>query len=512
VCPDDGVHLTPTGLTSAATTGALALQRAVDDELAPGTLAGEYRIERKIGHGGMGTVYGAVHPLIGKRAAIKVIRREMSSSPEAVERFVREAQAVNQVGHPNIVDVFGFGKLPDGRSFFVMEWLQGETLRARMRRSLSLAEALDILEQIATALEAAHDAGVLHRDLKPDNVFMQQQRGGAPKVKLLDFGLAKLQGNDSGGIEHTRTGVVMGTPLYLSPEQAKGVKVDLAADIYSLGAIAYEMCSGQVPFTADSAVEIMAKHISARVVPLFQVAPHTPPPLDALVLAMLDKDPRKRPPIARVCEQLRAVRGSLGAFDGQVTIPSAAAVGTPPAQTSTAKTRKRALAIGLAAAVLVGGGVAAFVLIAGGGDDTPHVHAPEVAAEPPKPEPPKPAPPEPVKLEPAATEGLPKLPDQATVMPAKPEPTPHAVPVKQVGTIEIKLEGVQQAKISVDRKPVEPGVAIELAPGRHSVHAESAGHLPADETIHVTAGKKQVVKLRLKSKPSGNSVYDPFAD
>src|SRR6478735_4953308 len=183
-CPNDGSALTP----SFAGNAAVAQAPVSDEDLPAGSLAGEYRIEKKIGEGGMGSVYGARHPLIGKRAAIKVIRRELSSNREAVDRFVLEAQSVNQIGHPNIVDIFGFGALPDGRSFFVMEWLEGESLRERLQRPLQFPEALEILEAIAKALQAAHEAGVVHRDLKPDNVFLASQRGGGkPIVKLLDF-------------------------------------------------------------------------------------------------------------------------------------------------------------------------------------------------------------------------------------------------------------------------------------------------------------------------------------
>src|SRR5687768_3541605 len=220
-CPDDGTSLFPHA-PSASGSAAPQLSYDPNEDLPVGSLAGEYRIEKKIGEGGMGSVYGARHPLIGKRAAIKVIRRELSSSREAVDRFVLEAQSVNQIGHPNIVDVFGFGQLPDGRSFFVMEWLQGESLRERLQRPLPFPDAIEILENIAKALQAAHDAGVVHRDLKPDNVFLSSMRGEKPIVKLLDFGLAKLTGSDSQRSDRTRTGVVMGTPLYLSPEQAKG--------------------------------------------------------------------------------------------------------------------------------------------------------------------------------------------------------------------------------------------------------------------------------------------------
>ena len=144
-------------------------------ELPSGMTLGEYRIEDKIGEGGMGMVYAATHPVIGKRAAIKVLRKELCDDPRTLERFVDEARAVNQIGHPNIVDVFAFGTLPDGRSYFVMEWLKGETLRARVARGrLDHLEACTILRALARALEAAHDKGIIHRDLKPDNVFLRR--------------------------------------------------------------------------------------------------------------------------------------------------------------------------------------------------------------------------------------------------------------------------------------------------------------------------------------------------
>jgi serine/threonine-protein kinase len=310
-----------------ATAGSLApaLGYAQSEEDLPiGSLAGEYRIEKKIGEGGMGAVYGARHPLIGKRAAIKIIRRELSSSREAVDRFVLEAQSVNQIGHPNIVDVFGFGQLPDGRSFFVMEWLQGESMRERLQRPLQFPDALEMLEAIAKALQAAHEAGVVHRDLKPDNVFLASVKGEKPTVKLLDFGLAKLTGTDSQRSDRTRTGVVMGTPLYLSPEQAKGAKIDASTDVYSLGAMAYEMLAGVVPFKADSAVEIMAMHISQRAIPLIQVAPWVPLEINNLVHAMLEKDPHQRPTTAQVRERLAACR----------TTAHAATIGVPMSPSS----------------------------------------------------------------------------------------------------------------------------------------------------------------------------------
>jgi tRNA A-37 threonylcarbamoyl transferase component Bud32 len=325
---------------------------ATPDELAPGTLAGDYRIEEKIGEGGMGMVYRAIHPMIGKRAAIKVIHRNLSSSGEAVDRFIREAQSVNRIGDPNIVDVFGFGELADGRSFIVMEWLQGESLRDRLARPLPTPEIVEILETIASALHAAHAAGVVHRDLKPDNVFLATGRG----VKLLDFGLAKLHNKPDAMASRTRTGAVMGTPLYLSPEQAKGQTVTPATDIYSLGAMAYEMCSSVAPFNAESAVEIMAMHISATPVPLGEIAPWTPPELAALVHAMLAKDPAQRPTLDHVRERLAVCRD----LPARASVPDARPVGalaSAPTLVSPVGTRAR-WPFALVAIALLGGGAA----------------------------------------------------------------------------------------------------------------------------------------------------------
>jgi serine/threonine-protein kinase len=480
------MRITVLPVTMASVAPALASTPPSDDDLAPGSLAGEYQIEKKIGQGGMGAVYGARHPVIGKRAAIKVIRRDLSSSHEAVDRFIREAQSVNQIGDPNIVDVFGFGRLPDGRSFFVMEWLQGESLRERLQRPLPFPDAIEILETIAKALQAAHEAGVVHRDLKPDNVFLAQQRGGGkPTVKLLDFGLAKLSGPSEGRMDHTRTGVVMGTPLYLSPEQAKGVKVDSATDVYSLGAMAYEMCSGVVPFKADSAVETMAMHISNRAAPLTELAPWTPPQVDRLVLGMLEKDPRARPTIAQVREQLAACRSLVGGMPtgmspqqastqppwtpspstsgyGQTPAPgsqprlsqapgsqaplSQAPLSQAPSQSVMAppKPNRRGLWIGLAAVAAIGIAVGIVFAFGGKNDDAgagsgsgsgtavasvtpPKADPPKV--EPPKVEPPKAEPPkvEPPKVEPPNVE--PPTTDVAKAEPPKVEP-PKVEPPK----------------------------------------------------------------------------------
>jgi serine/threonine-protein kinase len=564
--------------TAMAQTGALAMatQPISDEDLPAGSQAGEYVIEKKIGEGGMGAVYGARHPVIGKRAAIKVIKRELSASAEGVDRFVREAQAVNQIGHPNIVDVFGFGTLPDGRSFFVMEWLEGESLRDRMQRPLAFGQALEVLDSIATALQAAHEAGVVHRDLKPDNVYLARVKGSpAPRVKLLDFGLAKLSGSSEGAMNHTRTGVVMGTPLYLSPEQAKGAKVDTATDVYSLGAMAYEMGAGAVPFMAESAVEIMAMHISARAEPLAQRAPWVPPAFEQLVFRMLEKDPRNRPAIAEVVQQLQYMRTQpeIAGVAAPGTTPNAqwTPIHTPRPQTSphgvqsaqssmapAPAKKKTGLVIGIiAGVVLAAGGAAAFVLMGGKKDTKTDTVAQAgsaqvaatgsaIATDPTKTEPAKTAPvttepaagssmvgsasepatgsaqvatagsasaTAPAKTEPVKTEP-PKPTEKAIAKTEPPKPTRPEPQKAKLGTVAVTIGGAPRGAVFVDGKLVAreiSDISLELAPGDHRIRVEAPNHKPEMQIVHVEIGQKQDLKVTLKKK-SINAVHDPFAD
>src|SRR5262245_12740211 len=301
VCPDDGTPIS-SAPRSDPDSGwshepALALVPTIRvNDLHSGTLVGEYRIEGKLGEGGMGSVYAATHPLIGKKAAIKIISPHLCTNAAAVERFIQEARAVNQIGHPNIVDVFSFGELVDGRSYFVMEWLQGETLAARMLRGrVPLPEAVEILDQISDALEAAHDTQIVHRDLKPANVILVSIRGNRQLVKLLDFGLAKLAESEDNRVQKTRTGVMMGTPEYVSPEQARGKNVDHRTDIYAFGVISYEILLGRLPFDADNAADIITKHLREPPPRPASIWPQIPEALEDSILKMLEKDPTRRP-------------------------------------------------------------------------------------------------------------------------------------------------------------------------------------------------------------------------
>jgi len=281
--------------------------------LAPGMMVGEYRVEGRVGEGGMGVVYSCVHPVIAKRAAIKVLHPALSVNQDAVERFIQEARSVNQIGHPNIVDIFAFGTLPDGRNYFVMELLRGASLRDRIKREqLPITEALAFAETITLPLEAAHEHGIVHRDLKPDNVFLVEIKGDRPQVKLLDFGIAKLVGPSADGVHLTQTGSMLGTPAYISPEQAKAENVDHRTDIYALGAMLFELVTGELVFDATNAAEMIAHHLFTPPRSAAALNTNVVPRLDALITSMLAKDPNARPTLEQVRSSLRACRVLVG--------------------------------------------------------------------------------------------------------------------------------------------------------------------------------------------------------
>ncbi len=285
-----------------------------DEALLAGTMVGEFHIIRRLPRGAMGAVYEAVHPVIGKQAAVKVIARRLSGDSTAVARFVQEARSVNQIGHVNIVDIFAFGELPDGRPYYVMEWLQGESLYDRLARgALDLQEALEILDPIADALEAAHEKGVVHRDLKPDNVFLVEVRHNRRLVKLFDFGIAKLHATHASAPEPTQTGMVMGTPGYISPEQARGRSVDHRTDVYALGCMAFQMVTGRLPFPAESAMDMIALHLTQPAPRASVQRPGVSAGLDDLIFAMMAKRVEDRPTLEHIRASIAEQLEQLGA-------------------------------------------------------------------------------------------------------------------------------------------------------------------------------------------------------
>jgi tRNA A-37 threonylcarbamoyl transferase component Bud32 len=262
-----------------------------------GQTIGNYRITAKLGEGGMGVVYLAEHPVIGKKVAMKAIHPELSRNAEVVSRFVTEAKSVNQIGHEHIVDIADFGNTPDGEFYFIMEFLQGEQLADRLKREgrLAPARALAIAAQIADALDASHGHGIIHRDLKPENIFLVSRGGSRDFVKVLDFGLAKLTQGEEKVTHKTRTGSVMGTPYYMAPEQCEGkAEIDHRADIYSLGVLLFEMLTGKVPFGGEGYGEIIVKHITMPPPSVRSIFPELSPTLDLILFRALAKDREQR--------------------------------------------------------------------------------------------------------------------------------------------------------------------------------------------------------------------------
>lgn len=273
-----------------------------EEDLAPGATVGEYAVEHKLGEGAFGKVFKAIHPLIGKEVAIKVLGKKYSSDPQIVSRFIAEARAVNQIAHRNIIDIFSFGQLPDGRQYYIMEFIHGRPLDVilRERGRMSAAEAFPILRGVARALDAAHAKGIAHRDLKPANVFICEDSEGTVFPKLLDFGIAKLLTTEMEAHHKTRTGAPIGTPYYMSPEQCRAEAIDHRTDIYSFGVMIYEMLAGTVPFRSNSYVEILFKHMQQEPEPPSRWAPELAGEIDAAVLWMMAKNAADRPPTAGV--------------------------------------------------------------------------------------------------------------------------------------------------------------------------------------------------------------------
>jgi serine/threonine-protein kinase len=263
----------------------------------------------------MGAVYAVVHEEIGKRAALKVVHARLLGPGFNPDRMLLEAKVVNQVGHPNIVDIFETGTLPDRRPYIVMERLEGQPLSYRADESKILPDqVIGILLQVCDALIASHAAGVIHRDLKLDNVFLvdNPDEPSMPRVKLLDWGIAKvIDLSTNRTVRHTIDGQLVGTPQYLSPEQARGGDVSPQSDVYSLGVMAYELFLEQLPFEAETSAEIMAMHLRAQPPAPSELWPDIPPQLEHLLLSMLAKSPDTRPTMLEVARALESIRAEL---------------------------------------------------------------------------------------------------------------------------------------------------------------------------------------------------------
>jgi serine/threonine-protein kinase len=282
-CPTDGSSLKSVG-------GAADLVGSI--------VADRYRITKKLGEGGMGAVYLGEHVKMGRLSAIKVISKSMANDPEAIARFNREASNASRINQHNVCSIYDFGETDDGIIYLAMEYIEGEALTDLLEREGALApkRAADILQQTANALDAAHELTIVHRDLKPDNIMIAKSREGADLVKVVDFGIAKAMGGDEEGQHVTKTGLVVGTPEYMSPEQLSGDQVDGRSDIYSLALVFFRTLTGTLPFQADTAQEIMIKRLTDEPMTLADALPSAsfPPALQQIMDRALERMPSNR--------------------------------------------------------------------------------------------------------------------------------------------------------------------------------------------------------------------------
>jgi len=423
------------------------METSPDDPKVGLLLQGRYRVLKKLGEGGMGAVYEAHHELIGKRLALKCLHTQFLSHKEVVERFYREANAATAVGNEHIIEVSDVGKFDDGAPYIIMEFLEGVEFGKLLDTvgSLPVARLVRIITQVCDALGAAHARGIVHRDMKPENVYLVKRGTDSDFVKVLDFGISKMkESNESlSGPSLTKTGTALGTPYYMPPEQAQGVRdVDHRADIYAVGVILYQGLTGRLPFDAESYPALMVKIMTDTPVPIEQLRSDVPPALAAVVTRAMCRDRAQRfSSTAELAEALRPFRelDSTPVMLAAVR-PSGDDQTTPFGWSETARTTGPSQGAGGRRGLLIGGGVGAMVvvgaLVAALGSRTPTPETP---------------------------------PDQAALVPTQPvvAPTPQPLPVPQ------PVPQVQQPLpmgIAVPPKPTEVQVSIKATPSEARIY------------------------------------------
>ncbi len=314
-CPNDGMKLR-------------TIREKADDPLVGRALDNRWVVEAKLGEGGMGAVYKGHQRSVNRTVAIKTLRPQLVENEEFVGRFFREAQIAANISHPNCVTILDYGESSDGTLYLAMEFLEGELLTDRMKSgTLTVKQVLEIGIQVASALSAAHEQNIVHRDLKPDNIFLIDVPGGATFAKVLDFGIAKMLDSDT---QVTKTGMIFGTPEYMSPEQCQGAAIDGRSDVYALGCILYELIGGRTPFKATTPMAVLLAHVNESVPQLAAPASSGSAGLEAIVMKCLEKSADARyPSAAALREALEAELGSLEnpsapAMTGPQTAPSGA--------------------------------------------------------------------------------------------------------------------------------------------------------------------------------------------
>ena len=331
-CPTCGRQYADTN-TLCPLDGAVLKRSGGDDQLIGQVLAGKYRIEEKIDEGGMGCVYRATHVLMEKTVAVKVLHPALAADDRIVARFTREAKAASRISHPHAINVTDFGESEKGVVYMVMEFLRGRTLKDIIRAGgpLPLARTVEIIRQVAGALDDAHAEGVVHRDLKSDNIMLEEVAGGGDWAKVLDFGIAKIQQDvDQTDPGLTAPNLIIGTPQYMSPEQcSQASRIDARSDIYSFGVILFEMLAGHVPFTGDSPTAIMMKHMQAPPPSVLDERKDLPPGVGRVVARALAKRPEDRfQKAGELADALAAAAAeeapAVGAIDtDRIVIPTA---------------------------------------------------------------------------------------------------------------------------------------------------------------------------------------------
>jgi eukaryotic-like serine/threonine-protein kinase len=498
-----------------------------------GEVIGSYRVLQAIGEGGMGRVYLAEHSLIGKKVAIKVLLPEFCNNPGIVSRFFNEARATAQIKHPSLIEIYDFGHHPGGSAFIVMEFLDGESLAKRLqtRGPIQQSLALELARQVANALQATHAKGIIHRDLKPDNVFLVPEPDlvCGLRAKVLDFGIAKLADEGTSSVK-TRTGALMGTPAYMSPEQCRGAgAVDHRTDIYSLGCMMVEMLSGRPPFIGEGPGDVIAMHLYEPAPSLARFAPM----LDPLIQRMLVKKPQDRfPSMNEVLAELdvlarKQLRGTPAPIEAEDTRPGARVQSTTLGAAASEVERVEPRTRSRRAVVAAVASISVLALAAGvwglrAQSTAPAAAAVEKAAAGVAPARPTVAPKPPVNPAPTAPPPAPEPPRKITL---NVESRPEGASVYRQGQLLgvtpfselqspsaddarylLKLSGYHDAEVSLSgERDGSKKVALTRAAGRSPEPRKTTTVSKPEPAAPQPSKDKNV------SKPAKNDVLDPFS-
>ncbi len=474
-----------------------------------GTTLGEYRVGKRIAAGGMGAVYEGEQPVIGKRVAIKVLLPTAEGEAANTRRLLDEARAVNSIRHRGIVDIFSFGELPGGKPYFVMEFLEGKTLSRYIaeRRRLETREALEIADEVLSALAAAHKAGVIHRDLKPANIFVCQQPDGARFIKVLDFGIAKLGRPNAELTQQTVNGMAMGTPEYMAPEQVLGDRVSAQTDLYALGIVLFLMLTGKLPFSAATPLETMVAQTKALPPRPSSFVATLNRNVEALVMSLLEKDLARRPGSAldvreRISALLRELDGG-GAALVRDTAPSVPPLSTRAMMSGLGAGRRQGLLAAAAGALLFVVGIS-WWLVRPADEPVPEAPTAEVVPEV---VPPPRVPAAEVKAEPKPAE-MRKDPPPVVNAPGPDSDAPQApeaegaasVPTKKVKA-EPKLQSTWPSRFAAVSRKLAEARALGKNVGAYEAQLRvieklASGRLSPVEVQRVDAALKQLEKKR----------------